>query len=142
MASFSDGRCEADGVCPNDPLLFTCEVNETSVLRLTLPGQSPVAYVAGSTPDTVSLPAGITVKSLDTPDNAPGNFTLTLSIENASLLAGSEIRCDDGTDSNAAMAACPLLGMYIQVYLHCMIMYIAIWMALMASGVSLHAFST
>ena len=32
VASFSDGRCEADGVCPNDPLLFTYELNE-AVLR-------------------------------------------------------------------------------------------------------------
>ena len=111
MASFSDGRCEADGVCPNDPLLFTCELSEINVLRLILPGQSPVAYVAGVDPDTVNLHAGITVQSPDIPDSAPGNFTLALSIENASLLAGNEIICDDGTDNNAAMAACPLLGM-------------------------------
>ena len=111
MASFSDGRCEADGVCPNDPLLFTCELNEIIVLRLILPGHPPVAYVSGVDPDDVNLPAGITLLSPDIPSSAPGNFTLALSIENAPLLAGNEIRCDDGTDSNAAMAACPLLGM-------------------------------
>ena len=118
MASFSDGRCEADGVCPNDRLLFTCELNEVNILRLTLPGQSPVAYIAGSNPDTVALPAGITVQSLDIPSSGRGNFTLTLSIENASLLAGSEIRCDDNDDSdtNAAMAACRILGMYMYIY--------------------------
>ena len=116
MASFSDGRCEAYGVCPNDPLLFTCEVNEANILRLTLPGQASVSYVAGTDPDTVILPiAGVTVQSLDVTNTTSRNFTLTLSIENASLLAGNEIRCDD-TISTATMDSCPLLGIHVCIY--------------------------
>ena len=61
VASFSDGRCEADGVCPNDPLLFTCEVNETSVLRVTLPDST----IQRLTPDDDFVPIdGITLVSL------------------------------------------------------------------------------
>ena len=37
MASFSDARCTAGGVCPNDPLVFTCEVNDAPGLRIILP---------------------------------------------------------------------------------------------------------
>ena len=37
MASFSNARCTAGGVCPNDPLVFTCEVNGAPVQQIILP---------------------------------------------------------------------------------------------------------
>ena len=40
VASFSDDRCEADGVCPSDPLTFTCEINGALSLRVVFPSSN------------------------------------------------------------------------------------------------------
>ena len=111
MANFTDGRCEADGVCPNDPLLFTCEVNETVVLRVTLPDSTTQTL----SPDDDFVPIdGITLVSLDISVvmDVTRNYNLTLSIANASVLAGGEIRCDTSGDTIVATAGCPVLGMF------------------------------
>ena len=111
MASFSDARCTARGVCPNDPLVFTCEVNNAVGLRVIFPTgyQETVSY--GYSANSVRLPAGFEADSLViTPtDDLRRNFTLTLSIENASLLNGGWITCDDA-NRKRAMAGCPLAG--------------------------------
>ena len=112
MANFSDARCTAGGVCPSDPLIFTCEVNDTFGLRVTLPTGKREIISIGDTTDHVALPAGFTADSLViiTLNNYTSrNFSLTLSIENASLLNGGQISCDDITQ-NMAKAGCPLAG--------------------------------
>ena len=114
VARFSDARCTAHGVCPNDPLVFTCEVNIASVLGIYLPIGYREYISIGDTTNNVALPAGFKADSLViTPiEDFRINFTLTLSIENASLLNGGLIRCDDANyyDGSRAMAGCPLAG--------------------------------
>ena len=97
VASFSDARCTAGGVCPNDPLVFTCGVKNTLVLQVALPTGYREHAAIGDTANSVVLPAGFKADSLIiTPiDIYTNNFTLTLSIENASLLNGGQIICDD-----------------------------------------------
>ena len=112
VASFSDARCTTGGVCLNDPLVFTCGVKNTLVLRVVLPtGYREIAAI-GDTANSVVLPAGFKADSLIiTPiDIYTNNFTLTLSIENASLLNGGQITCDDAIPISKAMAGCLLTG--------------------------------
>ena len=114
MASFSDDRCEADGVCPSDPLTFTCEINRANVLQVVLPNGEQEFVSLGDTKEdlTEDLRDGFTAEELViTPiDNSSRDFVLILSIASASLLDGGEIRCDDATGNNVAMAGCPILG--------------------------------
>ena len=113
MASFSDDRCEADGVCSSDPLTFTCEINGANVLRVELPNGDSDFVDDRSDPDEVDLPEGFTADSLvaTSVDNST-NFVLTLTIiiSSASLLDGGEIICEDVTDNIVVMAGCPILG--------------------------------
>ena len=55
-----------------------------------------------------NLPAGFKAVSLNISqlDNSIRNIFLTVSVSNASLLDGGEIRCDDTTRRNAVMAGC------------------------------------
>ena len=114
MASFSDDRCGADGVCSSDPLTFTCEINGVAVLQVVLPISEPeiVSHLHTREGLNEDLPDGFTAVTLNITeiDNSSRDFVLTLSITNASLLAGGEIRCDDATGNNVAMAGCPVLG--------------------------------
>ena len=112
VASFSDARCTAGGVCPNDPLIFTCEVNDAITLRVALPTGEQEVVSIGDIPSDLHLPAGFTVDTLFIAemDILKRNFSLTLSIENASLLNGGQITCDDITTRSTAMAGCPLAG--------------------------------
>ena len=112
MASFSDARCEADGVCLSDPLTITCEINGAGFMRVVLPNGDNDIVDDRSDPDDVDLPEGFTVDSLVTTsaDNTLTNFVLRLTISSASLLDGGEIRCEDFTGSDVAMAGCPILG--------------------------------
>ena len=99
-------------MCPNDPLVFTCEVNDALLLRLILPtGQISFVSVGDNT-HSMRLPAGFTADSLhilEIDNYHTRNFSLALSIENASLLNGDQITCDD-TIKNKAMAECQLAG--------------------------------
>ena len=113
MASFSDARCTAGGVCSNDPLVFTCEVNDAYVLRVVLPTGDQEVVSVGDTTSDISLPAGFTAVALvvTLTDDSTRNISLTLSTENASLLNGSQITCDDASINDiSAMAGCPLAG--------------------------------
>ena len=122
VASFSDARCTAGGVCPNDPLVFTCEVN-SFLMRILLPNGDQEVASLGDTASDIYISAGFTVDAFNiTPvDTFKSNYTLTLSIENASLLNGGQITCDDTTTLSRAMARCPLIGksklsLYIYLY--------------------------
>ena len=113
VASFHDVRCTAGGVCPNDPLVFTCEVNDSILLRILLPNGGQEVVSIGDTASDVSLPAGFTADLLviTETDELTRNISLTLSIENASLLNGGQITCDDANNIiTVAMAECPLAG--------------------------------
>ena len=113
VASFSDKRCAAGGVCPNDSLVFTCEVNDTFLLRVILPSGYKKHIILGDTASDVQLPAGFTTDLLvitETGDLSR-NISLMLSVENASLLNGGQITCDDSSiNTITAMAGCPLAG--------------------------------
>ena len=111
MANFSDARCALGGVCPNDPLVFTCELHDVVLLMLTLPtGYIEIASL-GDTADDVSLPDGFTAHSLvvEEIDLTSRNIALILSILNATLLNGGQIKCGDSVKI-VAMAGCPLAG--------------------------------
>ena len=114
MAGFNDSRCVAGGVCPTDPLLFTCELNEVFLLRVVLPtGDQEVTSVGDDAAD-VRLPAGFFANVLNITNtyDPTRNFFLVLTIVNATLLNGGEMRCDDTTQGSAIMAGCPLLGQF------------------------------
>ena len=110
MASFSNEECETGGVKPSQPLLFTCEICEVLLLRVTLPTGDQEIISVGDAAADVALPTGFTAVSLSITiiDESTRNFKLTLSIESASLLNGGEIKCDNTTSMNEAKAKCPI----------------------------------
>ena len=113
--NFNDTRC-ADGgrVCPTDSLLFTCTANDIIVLRVTLPSDHELTVTSSGTVIGY-VPDGFSVEPPIVAENDGGisyNYTLSLSIENASLLAGSVIVCDDYTITNQDMAGCPTVGKF------------------------------
>ena len=111
VANFNDTRCTDSGrVCPTDSLLFTCTANEIILLRVTLP--SGFELVLSSPATTIGTPDGFSVESNATV-NADGsfNYILSLSIENAFLLAGRDINVsDDNTITN--QYKCPMVGKF------------------------------
>ena len=110
MANFANEGCETGGVKSSQPLLFICEVYKVVLLRVTLPTGHQEIISVGDTATDVALPPGFTAESLDIKeiDESRRNFKLTLSIESASLLNGSEIKCDNTTSSNEAKAKCSI----------------------------------
>ena len=112
IANFSNEACTTGGVKPYEPLLFTCVVYGAALLRVVLPTGDQEIISIGDTPADVALPAGFTAESLDITeiDGFTRNFNLTFSIDSASLLNGSEIKCDDTTSRNEAKAKCPIIG--------------------------------
>ena len=112
MANFLTEACTTGGVKPSDPLLFTCEVNGVTLLRVMLPTGDQEIISVGDTAADVVLPTGFTAKSLDITviNDSTRNFNLTLSIDSASLLGGGEIICDDTTPSNKVNDTCPITG--------------------------------
>ena len=111
VAHFNDSRCVAGGVLPADPLLFTCVLNEAILLQVVLPSGDQEFISLGDNAADISLPAGFTVETLHISeiDDFTRNIFLALSIANASLLEGGEIKCD-GRQGNGVMAGCRLYG--------------------------------
>ena len=116
--SFNDTRCTDGGrVCPTDSLHFTCTANEIMALslRVTLPSGNVLVLNNDGTVSGIGLPAGFSVESSIVAENCGGisyNYTLSLSIDAASLLAGGVIACDDNTIANRNMAGCPTVGKF------------------------------
>ena len=109
MAQFNT-TCEPGVVQPTDPLLFTCEVNGVVLLQVKLPSGDQETISVGDDTADVDLPTGFTPVSLSIKevDESRRNFSLTLSIDHAYLLEGSEITCDDSTPKNRVKAKCPI----------------------------------
>ena len=110
VANFSNEECATSGVKPCESLLFTCEVYGVVLLRVELPTGDQEIISVGDTEADVALPMGITAVSLDIIEInvATRHFKLTLSIDSASLLNGSEITCDNTTARKEAKAKCPI----------------------------------
>ena len=110
-AYFTNEACATGGVKPSDPLLFTCEIYGVVLLRVVLPTGDQEIISVGDTVTDVDLPIGFTAVSLDITviDDSTRNFNLTLSIDRAFHLNGDNIKCDDTTSANEAMAGC-LIG--------------------------------
>ena len=97
-ASFNDTRCDGEMVCPNDPLLFTCTVTGSPVVKATikLPFQQDVDIHFDNT-TSGELPHGVTVQFHDAIiNNGLANYTLSIAFERALLLTGI-ITCDPRT---------------------------------------------
>ena len=92
-------------MCPTDPLLFTCAVNETTSTSITVAFPLDVPIILLSTDVVVGdLPDGVTVFH-----NVINNdYILSLSVETASLLNGGMITCDSGVIGKVDMAGCPV----------------------------------
>ena len=99
--------CAAGDVGPSDSLLFMCKIYEAVLWRIVLPTGE-----LESRDTTVVLLPGFTIVSLNITeiDGHRRNFSLTLSIDNASQLDGGEIKCDNTTSLKEAVARCPIIG--------------------------------
>ena len=97
---------------PSQPLLFTCEVNGIALLRVVLPTGDQEIISIGDTAADVAMPAGFTAVFVNITeiDESTRNIKLILLIDSASLLNGSEIKCDDTTSRKEAKAKCPIIG--------------------------------
>ena len=98
-----------------DPLLFTCELSDIAGLRVILPNGVQEVLSYDDVPESVVLSDGFTAVTLNiisVIDILKRNFSLTLSIANASLLVGGEIICDDTTPRSLVMAGCPVCGKF------------------------------
>ena len=121
-ASFNDTRCDSEGVCPNDPLLFTCAVNgsESAFVTIVL---SPTEEVeidckGNNTEINQKFPRGISLGDCNVTDvdGTKGNYIIELVIERASLLNGNITCRGENTDKTSCEAKCLLLtGMYMIV---------------------------
>ena len=112
VASFNDSRCAAEMVCPNDPLLFTCTVTESTSTRaqVTLPSGEGVQVTSTNMVQVgAALPDGVMVVSHNAVHGGGSvNYILTLAIERASLLGGNPIICDPLIVSMKDEASCPI----------------------------------
>ena len=104
-------------MCPTDPLLFTCEVTESPV------DQATVTFPSGQELDldddnttSGSLPDGVAVQFQNVHVTVIDminiyNYTLSLSIDNTSLLNGGMIICNSRIGEQD-MAGCPVAGKF------------------------------
>lgn len=114
-ARFHEPRCEGDGVCSNDSLLFTCTI-AGRFLQLTIPtstdGPVPELVQRSTALRAIMLPDGYSAEYV----NISELFSLTLSISMASLLMGENITCEDADSSNITAAGCIIYtGQFIRI---------------------------
>ena len=100
-------------MCPNDPLIFTCNVTGSDVDRsiVTLPSGGEVALRSDNTILVEeNLPDGVTVQFHNaTVNNGVADYILSLTIERASLLNGGVILCFDSSLTPVIdEASCPV----------------------------------
>ena len=112
-------------MCATDSLLFTCTGNEIGFLRVTLfSGERLALFSDGDITGIGDLHDGFSVEPPIVTMNDGGasfNYTLSVSIENASLLNGNMIDCDDNSPDNQDMAGCPVVGKFNTHSLFCVI---------------------
>ena len=110
IASFNDTRCGNGGVCSTDSLLFICNITDSlsSTATVTLPS-GDVILLDDNNLMQGTIQAGYILQSAFISMNGGlNNFILTLSIESASLLNGSDIICNSGLSGGIEMAGCPV----------------------------------
>ena len=99
-----------------DPLLFTCELYNVFALRVVFPNGQIETVSFNDKSLTRHLPAGFSNVSLSINasviNELDRNFSLTLSIVNASLLDGKEIVCDNTSRYNNVSAGCRVCGKF------------------------------
>ena len=107
-------------MCPTDPLLFTCEVNEatSSTISVAFRSDMLITIFLSSTDIVAGAPDGVTIFHSATMNNGTNDYILSLSIETASLLNDGMITCDPGMTENALMAGCPVAGEINYIALH------------------------
>ena len=106
-------------MCPTDPLLFTCEVNEATSSSISVAFRSDmlITLFLSSTNTVVGdPPAGVTVFHSVTMNNGTNDYILSLSIETASLLNDGMIECNPGDINDVLVAECPMAGEFIYVW--------------------------
>ena len=114
-AGFNDQRCKDGGVCPTDPLLFTCNITDSIGTRVTATfsfGEMGTISLIGLTNNNVTegvVPDGIHIQSYNVTGTSPYDYILILSITNASLLNGGNVTCDSSIGVTD-MARCPITG--------------------------------
>ena len=117
--NFNDPRCgDGRGVCPTDPLLFTCMVTGNPAASIIVKINNSVGEIRLMASNTTQeldggLPDGFTVQSHNVQINdGSADYTLVLSIMNASLLNGnSMIICDSNIfGADDVSAGCPVAG--------------------------------
>ena len=124
--NFNDPRCgDGRGLCPTDPLLFTCIVTGGTATSITVKIDD-VLEIDFNVDNTIDgdLPDGFTVPSHNVQTNVGSlDYTLVLSIVNASLLNGSLIVCESNTFGvDDSTAECPVVGkLNIYIVLVCVL---------------------
>ena len=106
-------------MCPTDPLLFTCEVTETTSSTISVAFRSDVLInIILLSTDMISgvPPDGVTIFHSVTMNIGTNDYILSLSIETASLLNDGMIECNYGDINNVLVAECPMAGEFIYVW--------------------------
>ena len=108
-------------MCPNDPLIFTCNVTGSGVDRalINLPSGEEVALRSDNMVVVEeNLPDGVTVQFHSvTVSNGVADYILSLAIERASLLNSDMIQCSDSSLTPVIdEASCPVATGKITLY--------------------------
>ena len=105
-------------MCPTDPLLFTCEVNEatSSTISVAFRSDMLITIFLSSMNIVAGAPDGVTIFHSVTMNNGTNDYILSLSIVTASLLNDGMIECNPGDINNVLVAECPMAGEFIYVW--------------------------
>ena len=105
---FNDTRCgSSELVCPNDPLLYTCNVigiTENELIKIIVPFNEVLFDPSEAFPFQY-LTFGYTLESYTSLSNS--SYRLSLAIDRASRLHGGSIKCGEYMGEKVA-AVCPV----------------------------------